>query len=273
MAAIASSTRSGRSLEILGGQRVADGQGLLAVALVPRARPPVQVRHLPGLLVEQARMQHVSKELVVAVPPAAVVEREQEQVPPVQRLKHGLAAPCPVTASHSGPLSRPRIEVCSRKALDTIGQALQHLLDQVVDDIAVISREAGDEAGDVVSPLHRKRRQLKRGDPALGASLKRGHVPRRQLQAHHPVEVRRGLIRGEAQLGRADLDQLAARPQPGQRQRGIGAADDHHVQPGRQMIEQERHAVLHLARVDDVVVVEHQHDIGRDGAQVVEQQR
>ena len=44
---------------------------------------------------------------------------------------------------------------------------------------------------DVVSPLHRQRRQLKRGDPALGAGLQRGHVPRRQLQAHHPVEVRR----------------------------------------------------------------------------------
>jgi len=115
--------------------------------------------------------------------------------------------------------------------------------------------------------LHRERRQLERGDPALGASLQRGHVPRGQLQAHHPVEVRRGLIRGEAQLGRADLDQLAARPQSRQRQRGIGAAGDHHVQPRRQMVEQERHRVLHITRVDDVVVVKHQHDVCRDGTQ------
>ena len=68
-----------------------------------------------------------------------------------------------------------------------------------------------------------------------------------------------------------DLGQLAARPPPGQRQRGIGPAGDHHVQPRRQMVEQERHPVLHIARVDDVVVVEHQHDVARDGAQVVEQ--
>ena len=93
----------------------------------------------------------------------------------------------------------------------------------------------------------------------------------RQRQAHHLVEVRRGLVGREAQVGGADLDQLAARSQPGQRQRGIGAAGDHQVQPRRQVLEQERHPVLHLARVDDVVVVEHQHDVVRDGAEVVEQ--
>jgi hypothetical protein len=60
------------------------------------------------------------------------------------------------------------------------------------------------------------------GNPFFGAGLQRGHVPRRQLQAHNPVQVRRRLIRGEAQLGRANLGQLAARPQPGQRQRGRG---------------------------------------------------
>ena len=37
------------------------------------------------------------------------------------------------------------------------------------------------------------------------------------------------------------------------------------------MVEQERHPVLHIARVDNVVVVEHQHDVTRGGAQVVEQ--
>jgi hypothetical protein len=30
-------------------------------------------------------------------------------------------------------------------------------------------------------------------------------------------------------------------------------------------------ALLHLARLDDVVVVEHQHDVARDGVQVVEE--
>ena len=56
------------------------------------------------------------------------------------------------------------------------GLALQHLLDQVVDDVAVVPGEPGDEAGDVVPSLHRERGQLQRGDPALGALLQRGHV-------------------------------------------------------------------------------------------------
>jgi len=37
------------------------------------------------------------------------------------------------------------------------------------------------------------------------------------------------------------------------------------------MIEQKHHPVLHIGRVDHVVVVEHQHDVACDGAQVVEQ--
>ena len=57
-----------------------------------------------------------------------------------------------------------------------LGLALQDLLDQVVDDVAVVAGEAGDEAGDVVAALHRQRRQLEGGDPALGPALQRGDV-------------------------------------------------------------------------------------------------
>ena len=94
---------------------------------------------------------------------------------------------------------------------------------------------------------------------------------RRQRQPHHLVEVRRGLVGREAQVGGADLDELAARPQPGQRQRRVGAAGDHQVQLRGQVLQQEGHPVLDVARVDDVVVVEHQHDVVREGAEVVEQ--
>ena len=165
-----------RSLEVLGGQRVADRLGRLAVLLVPRARPPVQVRHLVGLLVQQARLQHVGEEVVVAIPLAAVVERDQEQVAALQRLQHGLAA----VLAGDGIAQRAAQPVqdggLQQEVPDLVGLALQHLLDQVVDDVAVVAGEAGDEAGDVVAPLHRQRRQLERGDPPLGAPLQRGDV-------------------------------------------------------------------------------------------------
>ena len=78
-----------------------------------------------------------------------------------------------------------------------LGLALQHLLGQVVDDVAVVAGEPRDEAGDVVAALHRQRRQLQRGDPALGAVLQRLDVARAvSVQAHHAVEVGRRPRRG-----------------------------------------------------------------------------
>ncbi len=81
----------------------------------------------------------------------------------------------------------------------------------------------------------------------------------------------RSLAGREAQIGGADLDQFATPSQPRQRQRRVGAAGDHQVYLRGQVLQQEGHPVLHVARVDDVVVVEHQHDIVRDGVEVVKQ--
>ena len=135
---------------------MADRLGAFAVPLVPLARPPMELRDLLGLLVEQARPQDVGEQVVVAIPLTPVVERDEEQVPRSSASSVALPPPWPVTASHSGPLSRARIEVCSRKLRTSLGLPLQDLLDEVVDDVAVVAGEAGDEAGDVVPPLHRE---------------------------------------------------------------------------------------------------------------------
>jgi hypothetical protein len=52
----------------------------------------VQLRNVAGLLVQQPRVQDVGEELVVAIPPAAVIKRDEEQVSPLQRRELGLAA-------------------------------------------------------------------------------------------------------------------------------------------------------------------------------------
>ena len=78
-------------VEIRGGKRMLDRRSRLVVLLVPRAGPPVQVRNLIGPLVPQVRLQDVGEELVIAIPPAAVIERDQEQVSPLQRRQLGLA--------------------------------------------------------------------------------------------------------------------------------------------------------------------------------------
>ena len=223
----------------------------------------MQLRHQFGLLVQQVRPQHVGEELVIAIPAAAVVERDEEQVPSIEGLEHGLAVVLAGDgiAQRAGHAGQDR--GLQQEAPDTLGLTLQDLLDQVVDDVAVVPGEARDEAGDVVSTLHRERRELERGDPAFGAPLERRDIPRGQVQVHHLVEVCGGLVRREAQIGRADLDQFAARPQASQRQRRIGAGGDHQVDPRREVLQEERHAALDVAGVDQVVVVEHQHDVVR----------
>ena len=90
-AGIASSTRSAARSKSPAGQRVADRLGRLAVLARTSRSPAGAAPATLGLLVEQARPQHVGEEVVVAVPPAAVVERDQEQVAPLQGLQHGLA--------------------------------------------------------------------------------------------------------------------------------------------------------------------------------------
>ena len=83
-----------------------------------------------------------------------------------------------MTASHSGPLEPVQDRGLQQEAPDLFGLTLQDLLDQVVDDVPVVPGEARDEARDIVAPLHRERRQLERGDPALGAWLQRGDIAR-----------------------------------------------------------------------------------------------
>ena len=160
-----------------------------------------------------------------------------------------------------------------QEAPDLLGLTLQDLLDEVVDDVAVVPSESCDEAGDVVAPLHRQGRQLERGDPALGPRLQRVDISCGQIQPHRLVEVRGGLVRREAQVGRTDLHELATRPQAGERQRRVGAGSDHEVQPRGQVLQQECHSVLHVVHVDEVVVVEHQHDVVRHCGELVNQRR
>ena len=156
------------------------------------------------------------------------------------------ASACPpvvaVTASQSGPLSRSRIEVLSRKSRTSAGCLAEDLVDEVVDDVAVVAGEPGDEPRRVVAVPQRDRGQLQGRDPALGAVAP--GPPRRSRRGTRPVavvEVRRRLVVGEAEVGRTDLDQLTAGAQPGQGKGGIGAGADDQPQLGREVLEQERH--------------------------------
>ena len=92
-AGMASSTRSAARSTSPGGQRVPDGRLGVPGAVVPAAGPAMQPGDVAGALVEQVGAQHVGEQVVVAVPAAVVVERDDEQVLPLQRLEHRPARP------------------------------------------------------------------------------------------------------------------------------------------------------------------------------------
>ena len=72
-----------------------------------------------------------------------------------------------------------------------------------------------------------------------------------------------------SQVGGSDLDELAPRPQPGERPRRVGSAGDDQVQLLGEMLEEEQHRLVYGEGLDHVVVVEHQRHIVAEASHVV----
>ena len=117
----------------------------------------------------------------------------------------------------------------------------------------------------------RQRRQLQPGRPPLGARLQCRHDRGLQRQPHHLAEERRRLVDGEAEVHRPDLHQLTAGAPAGERERRIGPGGHGQGHLRGQVLHQERHRVVHLGRVDDVVVVEGQDRGAGEDVEIVDQ--
>lgn len=151
---------------------------------------------------------------MVAVPLTSVVQREHEQVAAVEGVQRGSPATPSGHRIAQRPAEPPEDGRVQQEVTDRRGLTPEDLLHEVVHDVAVVTGEAGDEPGGVISALHRQRGQLEGDDPSLGAPLQSSDVLRRQVQSHHVVEIGGSLLGGEAEVGGADLDQLSATTQP-----------------------------------------------------------
>ena len=161
------------------------------------------------------------------------------------------------------------MQVQRRNRRTIVGLAIQDLLDEVVDDEAIVASETRDEAVDIVPPLHGEGGQLERGDPTLRALLQRGDLAHFEIQAGRLIEIRSGLVTREAQIRGSYLHELPLRPQTRQRKRWIGAGCDHDVRRWRQVLQQERHLVLDVAGIDHMEVIKHQEDVGSNRAKLI----
>ena len=102
---------------------------------------------------------------------------------------------------------------------------------------------------------------MQAGDPTLGARLQGGDRFGREAETHHLVEEGGRFVGRKAQIGGAQLGQLAPRPQAGQRQRRVSAAGNGQMQLARQMVEQKGQGGMDRLDFNQVVIVEHQADI------------
>ena len=261
-----------RPLGVPGGHRVANRLRPVVVGLAPVAGPPVELGDELRRLVQQVGPQHVGEEVVVPVPAAAVVERDEEQVGPLQRLEPGRAA---VLAGHGvaqragQPAQHRGLEQEGAHVLGLAGQDLAH---EVVDDEAVVPGEAGDEAGDVVPVLHRQGGELEGGDPPLRAGVQRSR--RRRRSGRGPCASLRYAPASSAVNRRSAARISTSSPRARNRARGNAGsarlAITRWTCGGRWS---SRNAIPSWmsGALDDVVVVEHQHDVVGDGVELVEQ--
>jgi hypothetical protein len=219
---------------------VADGLVGQALGLMPGGRGPVQLLHpAGGLLLGEADPEQVGEQVVIPPPAPHLVQRVQEQVGPLGPLQQRLA----VDPSGHRITQRPRQPLQDRglqqKGPQLLGLAVQHLRGQVVQHIAVAAREPLHNGADVVLALQRQGGQLQPGHPAFGPVAQGRHGRLGQLGPDRRSQQLGGFFGAEAQVGLAQLDQLSAGPQPGQRQRRVGPAGQHQPQLGGQALQQQ----------------------------------
>ena len=126
--------------------------------------------------------EDIGEEVVVSVPLAPSVERDQEEIPSIEVLEHALAAIQSGDRIAQGPGEPIEDAGPEEESAYVRGLSLQHFLGEVVDDEAIVSSETRDEVVDVVAALHRQGRKLERGDPTLRPLLQHGDLVRIEVQ-------------------------------------------------------------------------------------------
>ena len=266
----------GRPEHLPGGGRVADGVIGQPVVLVPGCRVAVQIRHAAGLLFLQAGAEQVGEQVMVAPPAAHLIQRDQEQAGPLRLLQQPLAALAAgdrIAQRAAEPVEHRRLE---REDPHLLILPLEHLLSQIIKNVPVAAGKGGHEPGHIVVPAQRQPGQLQPRRPPLGPGRQSRRDRIGQSQAGPCCDVpqqRRRLAGSEPQLGRSQLGQLPAGPQPRQRQRRIAPAGQHQVNPRRPVLGQEPERLVHGLGAYHVIVIKDEQRPIRLGGQLIDQGR
>ena len=189
------------------------------VSLEPARRSVVEGAdgaRLDGL---QSVAQRLAKQEVIPVPASVGIQRHEEQIRPFELLQHGLA----VLAAGDGVAEVAGEPVEDRgvqqKLLERLRLAMEHLLDHIVEHVAMTAGEASQHGRWIGLAVEGKRCELESGGP----TLRRGRERVDQVSREHPPqsfgqECGRLLDVKAEEIG-VDLGELTASPQPRQGQR------------------------------------------------------
>ena len=246
--------------DVAADQRVRHGLGHQALLGEPRRGPGVQVGDAVRMVAIQATSEVVGEQMVVAEPFAFAVERTKEQVPTLEFLEHRLS----VTAGgeDAGELAAETITDRGREQeLEEIGrERIQHVLRQVLAHRVMTPGEAADQRGRVGAVPQGQRRQLQCRDPPVGTGGELRDGVAVEAQTIELDEELPGLVEVEAQRVGVDLHHVPPHAQPAQRQLRPATAGQHDRQVGRREVHQVHQRPPRRSFVDEVPVVEREHD-------------
>src|SRR5215471_17400695 len=150
--------------------------------IAPRRCLSVELGQSRAVALLQANLEEVGEEPVVSIPAALVVKSEQEEVRALDALQHLLTVGPARDRVTEGPAQTFENRGLEQEAPDLVWLPLQHLLGQVVKDVAVAACEARDDPNGVGRRAQRQRRELETGRPAFGPLHQGGHDLLRELE-------------------------------------------------------------------------------------------
>jgi hypothetical protein len=147
---------------VIDSRDVQDGMSFLLEHLPPQVHLVIASRADPALPLARLRARSELVEVRAAdlrfTPDEAAVYLNETmglQVRSIEHLQHGSTTTLAGDGIAQGTAHSVQDRGLLQERPDPVGLTLHHLLDQVVDDVTIVAGEAGNEAGNVVSPLHR----------------------------------------------------------------------------------------------------------------------
>ena len=215
--------------------RVVNGQLTKAVGLEPGGRPKVEPGHDLRFTSPQLGAQQIPEQVVIAVPLVPPVQRDQQQVGPLEGHQHR-ARPCGAEhrvaqrpahpLQHRGPGQERHL---------VLGQPGQQLRPQVIGHKPVVPREPKTRGRFRASGLDGQGREVQADRPALGPLDQLAVVSIAETNPHGLKQQHASLGRIHGQVVHANLHHLSGGPQPRHRQRRRAARSDRQLRPGRQV--------------------------------------